>query len=80
MSGPWVPGPYGTNVGDSWLAEGSEVQERLDRERPGMKLVHEVLMRDGTPQECVYVTANEELIAQAREGTAKYWEQKAREN
>lgn len=81
MSAPFsTSGPYGTNVGDVWLGEGSPVQERLDREEPGTKLVHEVLMKDGTRQECVYVTSNAELIERAREGTVRYWEQKASEN
>lgn len=76
-------GPYGTNVGDIWLSEGSAIQERLDAEGKGMKLVHEVMSNLKTgykAEECLYVTNNPEIIAEAEEGTKKYWEQKASEN
>jgi hypothetical protein len=60
-------GPYGTNEGDIWLTEGSDVQERLDAEGKGMKLVHEII--EG--KEKIYVTDDSELIARARVGSLR---------
>jgi hypothetical protein len=67
------PGPYGTNEGDIWGAEGSDIQDRLPE---GQVLIHEVI--DG--EEKVYVTTDPELIERAAAGTIKYLAQKAEEN
>lgn len=75
-----VLGPYGTNEGDKWLGEGSLIQEKLDADSEGLILIHEMMVKDGRLQECLYVTANTEMIAEAREGHALYFAQKAREN
>jgi hypothetical protein len=72
--------PYGMNEGDCWLAPGSLVQERLDAEGEGLVLIHEMLVKDGALQECLYVTANPELIERAKVGHEKYVAQRAREN
>jgi len=69
----YLPGPYGTNEGDIWGAEGSDIQERLPE---GKVLIHEVI--DG--EEKVYVTTDPELIERAAAGTIKYLAQKAEEN
>lgn len=66
-------GPYGTNEGDIWGAEGSDIQERLPE---GQVLIHEII--DG--EEKVYVTSDPELIERARDGTLKYLAQRAEEN
>ena len=76
----WAPRPYGSNVGDVWLGEGSEIQALLDQDGEGLQLVHEVVERDGRQEEVVYVTKDPELISLARAGTVFYWEQKRREN
>jgi hypothetical protein len=73
-------GPYGTNVGDIWWAEGSDVQKRLDEDGEGLMLIHEVMEKDGEIQECMYVTKLPELVEAARRGTEKYVAQKASEN
>ena len=44
-------GPYGTNDGDIWDADGSDVQNSMDAREPGKKLIHEVI--DG--EEKLYV-------------------------
>jgi hypothetical protein len=66
-------GPYGTNEGDIWGAEGSAIQDRLPE---GQVLIHEII--DG--EEKVYVTEDPELIERAAAGTIKYLAQKAEEN
>jgi hypothetical protein len=73
-------GPYGTNEGDKWLATGSEIQKRLDADGNGHILIHEMLLKDGEVQEVVYVTANEELIAEATAGHEKWLAAKAQES
>lgn len=73
-------GPYGTNEGDMWLAPGSGVQEKLDAEGEGLVLIHEMMVKDGELQECLYVTKLPELIEQASEGHVKYMERLASEN
>lgn len=75
-------GPYGTNEGDMWLGEGSLVQERLNLEHiqetlggqdhEGLILIHEMMVKDGELQECIYLTALPELIAQAAAGHEKW--------
>jgi hypothetical protein len=65
-------GPYGTNEGDMWLAPGSDVQDKLDAKGEGLILIHEMMVKDGELQECLYVTANPEMIAEATEGH-KLW-------
>jgi hypothetical protein len=80
LDGSLRRGPYGTNEGDCWLGEGSNVQEMLDKQGDGLVLVHEMLVKDGELQESVYVTASEDLIARARAGHEKYIAQKASEN
>jgi hypothetical protein len=76
-------GQYGTNEGDIWLAPGSPVQERLDKE--GKVLVHEMMEKDGEVQECMYVLSesNEEtaeLLQRAREGHKQYMFERSRAN
>jgi hypothetical protein len=73
-------GTYGTREGDCWLGAGSPIQERLDAEGEGMVLIHEMLVKDGELQECVYVTANPELIERARRGHERYLEAVAERN
>jgi hypothetical protein len=75
-SGPF--GPYGTNVGDIWSGEDSDVGERLKREK-GLILIHEVMEKDGKVQDCVYsVDENnpdmemQMLIKRARDGLKKW--------
>jgi hypothetical protein len=83
-------GPYGTNLGDVWLGEGSPVQESLNRkyiedvlggsEEPGLVLIHEMIERDGEVQEALYVTSNPEMIRRAAEGHEKWLAARAAEN
>lgn len=79
-------GPYGTNEGDIWSAEDSEVGERLKKEK-GLILIHEVMERDGEVQECIYSVAQDNpnmemqmLIKRAREGTIKWAQAHAKLN
>jgi hypothetical protein len=71
-------GPYGTNVGDIWSGEHSEVGQML-LERDGLVMIHEVMIKDGKSKEHVYsVRLNnpdmemQDLIRRAREGTPKW--------
>jgi len=73
-------GPYGTNEGDTWLATGSPVQDRLDADGEGMVLIHEMMVKDGKLQECMYVTANPEMIADAERGHELYLAEQAARN
>ena len=73
-------GEYGTREGDMWLAPGSPVQDRLDQEGKGHVLIHEMMVKDGELQECLYVTANEEMIAEAKAGHERYIEARAARN
>lgn len=73
--------PYGTREGDCWLAgDENPVQQKLNADGEGLKLVCEMMVRDGRLQECLYVTAEPELIKRAEAGTERYWAQKASEN
>jgi hypothetical protein len=65
-------GPYGTNEGDVWLGMDSPVQKRLDED--GLVLVHEMLVKDGELQECIYVTRTPELIERAQKGHERWME------
>lgn len=62
-----VVGPYGTNVGDTWLGTDSELGQML-MERDGLTLVFEVIQGDGGPEERFYCTKDPELIAEATAG------------
>ena len=75
----WV-GPYGTNLGDIWTGEGSPVQEMLDRKKPGFVIVHEMMIKDGELQECMYVTDDKDLIEKANAGTNRYLAAQAEKN
>jgi len=77
-------GPYGTNLGDIWLGEGSHVQNLLNVEymqrliggdaQPGLILIHEVLVPEGATEaeEVLYVTSNLELIQMAVKGHKRW--------
>lgn len=84
----FIRGPYGTNLGDIWSAEDSEIG-RLLKERDNLVLIHEVLDKgDGNgPQEVLYnVEENnpdpemQDLIRRAREGRERWIAQRASEN
>jgi hypothetical protein len=83
----WRPGPYGTNVGDIWSAEESDIGRRLKREN-GLVLIHEVFEKDdGTPEERIYNVEEsnpdmqmQDLIRRAREGAKRWIEEQARRN
>jgi hypothetical protein len=69
-------GPYGTNLGDIWSGEDSEVGKML-MDREGLVMIHEVLEKDGKVGEHIYNVAQDNpdpemqaLIKSAREGTA----------
>jgi hypothetical protein len=71
-------GPYGTNEGDIWSGEDSEVG-KMCMERDGLVLIHEMMVKDGKLQDCMYTVAKDnprmemqDLIRRAREGT-KLW-------
>jgi hypothetical protein len=64
-------GPYGTNEGDVWLGTDSDVG-RLLAEKDGLTLIHEMMVRDDVLQDCVYTTADPELIARAQTGHEKW--------
>jgi len=79
-------GPYGTNVGDIWSGEDSEVGKML-MEREGLVMIHEIMEKDGKVQERIYNVelSNPDmemqgLIRQAREGTAKWIAAQAERN
>lgn len=74
----WQRGPYGTNLGDIWSGEDSEVGKML-LERDDLVLIHEVLDVDGKIEERIYNVAQDnpdpemqDLINRARQGT-KLW-------
>jgi len=69
-------GPYGTNEGDMWLAPGSDMQNMLDREQPGVVLIHEII----NGEDSIYTTRDEEMIAEARKGHEMYIAEEARRN
>jgi hypothetical protein len=62
---PNLRGPYGTNIGDTWMAPGSEIQSRLDQDGDGLQLCI-FINEDG--EQAMFTTANPELIAEARAG------------
>ena len=79
-------GPYGTNEGDIWSAEDSEVGKRIKAEHGGV-LIHEMLRKDGEVQEGIYwVEENnpdmemQDLIKRAREGLKKWVMARAKQN
>lgn len=82
-------GPYGTNVGDIWSAEDTEVGERLLREKK-LVMIWEVFQHeDGhpDPNQCTYCVdldnpdpEMQDLIARARKGTEYYRAEQARRN
>lgn len=73
-------GEYGTNEGDKWLAPDSPVQRRFDQDGEGLIMIHEMLVKDGALQEVIYVTKNEEMIAEAREGHEQWVAAQAQKN
>lgn len=79
-------GPYGTNEGDIWSGEDSEVGRRL-MERDGRILIHEMMVKNGKLQDCVYTVEPDnpdpemqDLIARARAGAELYLAARAQEN
>jgi hypothetical protein len=62
-------GPYGTNIGDTWMAPGSDIQRRLDQEGEGLVLC--VFINDDG-EEALYTTSNPEMIAEAQQGHERY--------
>ena len=62
-------GPYGTNIGDTWMAPGSAVQERLDQDGEGLRLC--IFIND-EGEEALYTTADPEMIAEAERGHELY--------
>ena len=77
---PGIRGPYGTNEHDKWLAPGSDIQNMLDAKGEGLVLIHEMLVKDGKLQECLYVTALPELIEEATEGHELWLAEQASRN
>lgn len=79
-------GPYGTNLGDIWSGEDSEVGQML-MHRKGLVMIHEVMEKDGKVQECIYNVEvgnprmdMQDLIKRARAGTAKWMMAQAANN
>lgn len=71
-------GPYGTNEGDIWSGEDSEVGQRIKREKGGI-LIHEMLRKDGVVSEGIYWVEEsnpdmeiQDLIKRARQGLEFY--------
>ena len=73
-------GPYGTNEGDIWLSTGSAIQNKLDEEGMGMIMIHEMIRRGDIVQECIYVTDNPDMIAEAKRGHEHWVAQQATNN
>jgi hypothetical protein len=78
-------GPYGTNVGDIWSGEHSDVGQMLMAE--GLVMIHEVMIKDDKIQPCIYSVAlnnpdmeMQMLIRNAREGTKKWIAAQAERN
>lgn len=68
-------GPYGTNKGDIWSSEDSEVGKML-MDREGLVMIHEVMEKDGKVEERIYNVHKDnpdpemqDLIRSARDGT-----------
>ena len=79
-------GPYGTNLGDIWSGEDSEVGKML-MEREGLVMIHEVLEKDGKVEERIYNVAQDnpdpemqDLIKRARKGVALWVAEQASRN
>jgi hypothetical protein len=81
-------GPYGTNLGDIWSGEHSEVGRMLLEEKNYL-LIHEVLMNEETGHvgDSVYsVDLNDlndftrDLVKRAREGIVKWMAAQSRNN
>jgi|GEM_PF-3888774 len=68
------PGMYGSNEGDIWDSDGSEVQKLMDERNPGQKLIHEII--DG--EEKLYTVDThaglwqKETYERAKQGGKKY--------
>jgi hypothetical protein len=62
-------GPYGTNIGDTWMAPDSDVQRRCDEEGKGERLCFFI---NDNGEEAVYVTSDPEMIAEAERGHELY--------
>jgi len=68
------PGMYGTNEGDIWDSDGSELQKMMDRDHPGEKLIHEII--DG--EEKLYIVDThaglwqKETYERAKKGGERY--------
>jgi hypothetical protein len=86
--GKHARGPYGTNEGDIWSGEHSEVGKML-MERDGLVLIHEVFYDKDTNkvEERLYNVdlsnpdmQMQDLIKRAREGTSKWVEAQANQN
>jgi len=81
------PGPYGTNEGDIWSGEDSEIGRRLKAD--GLVMIHEVFRNEetGVCEEKIYNVAENNpdpamqgFIKAAREGVAKWVEAQAKAN
>jgi hypothetical protein len=79
-------GPYGTNIGDIWSGEHSDVGEML-MERNGLVMIHEIFDKDGKGEERIYNVAQDnpdpemqDLIKKAREGTELWVAEQASRN
>jgi len=70
-------GPYGTNIGDTWMAPGSEMQRRLDADGDGLRLC--IFINDDG-EEALYTTSNPEMIAEAEAGHRLYVAVQAQRN
>jgi len=75
---PFRPGPYGTNEGDIWTMDGSEVGAML-KERNNLIGIWEVMFKDGTLGPCCYTVDRDNpdpemqaLIAEAIAGDERY--------
>ena len=79
---PRPRGPYGTNIGDTWFAA-DWMQEKI-REDKGPKWAVCIVVNpdkeSGRPTEAIFVTENEELIEEARQGTIAWARAQAERN
>jgi hypothetical protein len=78
LFGPFHYGPYGTNEGDIWSGEHSDVGKRIKEEHGGV-MIHEMMRKDGKLQEGIYWVEEsnpdmemQDLIKRAREGLKKW--------
>ena len=79
-------GPYGTNEGDIWSAEHSDVGKMIKDQHGGV-MIHEVMLKDGRVQECIYWVEEsnpdmqmQDLIKRARKGLEKWVKAQAHNN